>query len=165
MMRRSLYLAAIIALGVVATESRAECLGGGGFGFGGFGGCGYGAFDYGQYGVFNGLWGGNPYAFGRIPTPPYFALHPPVYYSHPVPRPYGFSPFPYPGWVPTPSYLEEEVPAEPAIIDNPHIEGTGIVPPGEVESDDGIASTEPQVILNPFIVSNMPRTELAKTDN
>lgn len=26
---------------------------------------------------------------------PYFALHPPVYYSHPVRRPYGHLPYPY----------------------------------------------------------------------
>jgi hypothetical protein len=33
------------------------------------------------------------YALGNIPAPPYFALHPPVYYSHPTPRTYGHSPF------------------------------------------------------------------------
>ena len=27
---------------------------------------------------------------------PYYAMHPPVYYSYPVPRPYGYSPFAYP---------------------------------------------------------------------
>ena len=36
---------------------------------------------------------GNLYGLGRIPIPPYFALHPPVYYSHPVARAYGLSPF------------------------------------------------------------------------
>ena len=33
------------------------------------------------------------YSLGNIPAPPYFALHPPVYYSHPTPRTYGRSPF------------------------------------------------------------------------
>lgn len=33
------------------------------------------------------------YSLGNIPAPPYFALHPPVYYSHPTPRSYGHSPF------------------------------------------------------------------------
>jgi hypothetical protein len=33
---------------------------------------------------------------------PHFALFPPTYYSYPVPRPYGYSPFAYPGFVPTP---------------------------------------------------------------
>ena len=33
---------------------------------------------------------------------PYFAQFPPVYYSHPVPRPYGWSPYAYPPGVLTP---------------------------------------------------------------
>src|SRR5436305_2234169 len=33
---------------------------------------------------------------------PYFALHPPVYYSYPVPRTYGYSPFAYGPEVMTP---------------------------------------------------------------
>ena len=34
-----------------------------------------------------------------LEQPPYFALHPPVYYSYPVARPYGFSPYPCPAGV------------------------------------------------------------------
>ena len=58
------------------------------------------AYDYG-YGS-GGLWpwfghgnqGPAAYALGNIPAPPYFALHPPVYYSHQItPRSYGRSPF------------------------------------------------------------------------
>jgi hypothetical protein len=45
---------------------------------------------------------GTMYGLGIVPTPPYFALHPPVYYSCPVPRSYGYSPFAYPGCVQTP---------------------------------------------------------------
>jgi hypothetical protein len=44
---------------------------------------------------------------------PYFALHPPVYYSYPVARTYGFSPFPYP-----PEVLTPELPPAP-VIGNP----------------------------------------------
>ncbi len=33
---------------------------------------------------------------------PYFAVHPPVYYSLAIPRTYGYSPFPYPPGVLTP---------------------------------------------------------------
>ena len=39
------------------------------------------------------------YSVGAIPTPPYFALHPPVYYSTPVPRAYGYGPWAYPPYV------------------------------------------------------------------
>ncbi len=86
---------------------------------GGFPACyGYGA-GYGQ--AHGPLTGSSffemPYATGRIPTPPYFALHPPVYYSAPVPRTYGYSPFAYPGSVPTPEIVE---PTGPATIVNPY---------------------------------------------
>lgn len=55
-----------------------------------FDGFGYGYFPW--YGYGNN--GPSAYALGNIPAPPYFALHPPVYYSHVItPRPYGRSPF------------------------------------------------------------------------
>ena len=38
---------------------------------------------------------------------PYFAAHPPVYYSYPVPRTYGYSPFAYPPYVMTPEVVME----------------------------------------------------------
>ena len=37
-----------------------------------------------------------------VDTPPYFAVHPPVYYSYMVARTYGYSPFAYPPGVLTP---------------------------------------------------------------
>jgi len=40
---------------------------------------------------------------------PYFALYPPVYYSLPVPRTYGYSPFAYPPGTMTPELLEPEI--------------------------------------------------------
>jgi hypothetical protein len=48
---------------------------------------------------------------------PYFALHPPVYYSVPVARTYGYSPFAYPPSVMTPP-VEEGGPQE---ITNPYV--------------------------------------------
>ncbi|HEV7282128.1 MAG TPA: hypothetical protein VGN57_18135 [Pirellulaceae bacterium] len=50
---------------------------------------------YGGYLPYGGLYGGDcqMQAFDRVP---YFALNPPVYYSHPVARPYGYSPFALP---------------------------------------------------------------------
>ncbi len=46
---------------------------------------------------------------------PYFALHPPVYYSYPVPRTYGYSPFAYPPGVMTP----ESAAPEPVTLSTP----------------------------------------------
>ena len=53
---------------------------------GGYWGPGYG---YGYY------WTG--YRHFTRPDIPYYAINPPVYYSHPVKRPYGFSPY---AWLP-----------------------------------------------------------------
>ena len=40
---------------------------------------------------------GSLYGLGRLPVPPYFAIHPPVYYNTITPRPYGDSPFAWSG--------------------------------------------------------------------
>ena len=89
-------------------------IGGGKFGrFGGRGGVGFGGFGG---TTFSTIW--DLYLRGDIPIPPYFALHPPVYYSYPVPRTYGYSPFAYPGHVRTPDVTMHE---EPTTIVNPYV--------------------------------------------
>ena len=96
----------------------------------------------------------NLYTQGFIPVPPYFSLHPPVYYSQPVARTYGYSPFAYPGTFQTP-----EVVMQPEEIVNPYVEP--IDPPEPQEASAKTASsrsstgttTEPQVIHNPFVVT------------
>lgn len=50
---------------------------------------------------------------------PYFTLHPPVYYTHPVGRPYGWSPFAYPAWLLRPELAS----ARPMVILNPYVVG------------------------------------------
>jgi hypothetical protein len=95
-------------------------------------------------------WGGYPYApawcgYGypgaySAQSIPYFALHPPVYYSYRVPRTYGYSPFAYPPGVLTPGsesvrgavYLpaagegpEPRQERQPLRIDNPFVEQSG----------------------------------------
>lgn len=94
----------------------------------------------------------NPYAFayygyafprtGYTPYQvPYFALHPPVYYSYPVPRPYGYSPFAYPPGVMTP---ELAAPA-PVIIRNKFVPQK----PAQTSSHDRVAQA-PLRITNPY---------------
>ena len=51
---------------------------------------------------------GSPYSLGQIPVPPYFSLHPPVYYSQPVARSYGYSPYAYPGTMPYEYFSDED---------------------------------------------------------
>lgn len=85
--------------------------------YGGFGYGGWGQANYGQ-GIYQGT--------SRIP--PYFALHPPVYYSHEiVRRPMGMSPFAYPSWYMPPSrrMMAEAAAAQPMFIVNSHVKGQG----------------------------------------
>lgn len=86
-----------------------------------------------------------PYAMGRIPTPPYFALHPPVHYSDFVPRTYGYSPFAYPGNFETPPVLQ----VTPEEISNPYVKPHST---GQVDKIHHVISTSlPVVIRNPFV--------------
>ena len=94
------------------------------------------------YGSFGQL--GSPYALGRIPVPPYFALHPPVYYSHAVPRTYGYSPFAYPGYKETP---ELKVPTA-KVIRNPHVQPAFETKDKEIDLTKTAIQLE---ILNPFV--------------
>ncbi len=81
---------------------------------------------------------------------PYFSLHPPVYYSYPVPRTYGYSPFAYPGDVMTPEIIE---PVQPVTIINPHVKSNA--EPAAKAAQDKAAAVAPQiqplVIYNPFV--------------
>lgn len=117
-------------------------------GIGGFGG-GYGYAPI--YG--NGWW---PYTQGYMPLPPYFSVHPPVYYSHPVPRPYGMSPYPY---TPRqePAYVIEPQPQE---IVNPYV--TGLERSGEGAAEPAIdtdrAASYGRMVINPYVEQpGMPR--------
>ncbi len=74
---------------------------------------------------------------------PYYSLYPPVYYSYPVPRPYGYSPFAYPPGVATPEIKVRRV--RPKKVTNPYVEDTrpGNAPP---------RSAEVKRIRNPFVL-------------
>ena len=72
---------------------------------------------------------------------PYFAQHPPVYYSYVVPRPYGFSPYAYPENVMTP---ERAPVAKPATLINPFVPQTA---DGPVPKTASTASRRVQVIF------------------
>jgi hypothetical protein len=111
----------------------------GGIGFvGGGGDCGWDIADlYNQ--LYNNL--------------PYFALHPPVYYSCPVPRTYGYSPFAYPPGVMTPDFVTGPI---PMTINNPYTPAikNPAAPAMSPSSDSSATATpvvEPLVIVNPFV--------------
>lgn len=118
------------------------------------GGLGYGwAYGVGIGGLYNGLDRPSDY---RVP---YFAAHPPVYYSHPVPRTYGHSPFAYPPHFRTPEFCESVV---PLTVTNPYVPAVEAPVAEEKEADETVAApktSDPLVIVNPFAVD----TSLART--
>lgn len=86
------------------------------------------SIGFGNGGYFGGSCG-NPWIYGPwtqtlgfIPTPPYFSLYPPVYYSHNVYRPYGMSPFPITSYQPGTSVRYERAIPEPKVVVNPFVE-------------------------------------------
>lgn len=86
---------------------------------------------------------------------PYFARHPPVYYSYPVPRTYGYSPFAYPPSVMTPE-ITIEAPA-PKLMSNPY------VPKSEAEDRSASTKVEPQLVINPYF-DGAEATPVAKSE-
>jgi hypothetical protein len=84
------------------------------------------------------------YESGKIPTPPYFSLHPPVYYSRPVARTYGYSPYAYPPQTKTPEFATPVA----KVIQNQ------FVPPLKDATKKvvkGRVAAAPVRIINPFV--------------
>jgi hypothetical protein len=103
----------------------------------------------------------NPYSYYvGSDRPPFYAMFPPVYYSYPVPRTYGYSPFAYPAGTMTP---EIEI-SEPETIVNPYIKPKAAEPtkapdekkaeplpkPATKTSSMKTAEDRVQVIANPY---------------
>src|SRR5688572_4156806 len=109
------------------------------------------AQPYGAYGdCGGGYWGVNTWGFGYgmgyHEQIPHFALYPPVYYSLPVPRTYGYSPFAYPPTVMTPDIVDDKS----ETIINPHVPQ-----PDETEKPTAMRVTSSvRIITNPYVVSD-----------
>jgi len=142
--RIGLVLVLALAFSVVETqEANAQCgVQGGGYGYG------YG-FDVGRlYGVL-------------AQNVPYYAAFPPVYYSAPVPRTYGYSPFAYPPGTRTPDL---EVPAMAAKeILNPFVNSSTEAKAKTEDADkvtQNASDPEPLAIANPFVDSHLHTASL-----
>ncbi|RCS55980.1 hypothetical protein DTL42_00905 [Bremerella cremea] len=122
------------------------------------------SIGFGNGGYFGGSCG-NPWIYGPwtqtlgfIPTPPYYSLYPPVYYSHNVYRPYGMSPFPITSYQQGSSYqaspaanYQRSTP-EPKVVVNPYV---------EQESSQQKAPAEPAVIQPVMKVVDAKGSEVA----
>ena len=96
---------------------------------------------------------GSLYGLGRLPVPPYYAIHPPVYYSLPQARPYGHSPFAYSGDYQPPVTVRRQ------IIRNPHVE---LMPlPEPVETPSETTTSTARVIANPYYEASDSAAHLA----
>lgn len=144
---------------------------------------GYGAYFGQAFGLMNAYGSsGTMYGLGRVPVPPYFSLHPPVYYGYRVARPYGYSPYAAPAGV-----LPAEFVQAPKLIDNPfyvdagaatmpaqseaapaeeHADDTTSEPAAETTSLPGVTAKQPsqpapQMIVNPYYVAPADAARIA----
>lgn len=160
-MKRFFMFFALAAMVATITVEPADAKGRGGFGGGrGGGGAGCGLGGLGFVGGFGG--GGCGWDIAELYRElynnlPYFALHPPVYYSEVVPRTYGYSPFAYPPGVMTPDLA---CVVQPVTINNPHVPSTAPAAPAVTGSPDRAAEVpraiEPLVVINPYVQQRGP---------
>jgi hypothetical protein len=164
MKRQLLGLFALAAMLACVPLNSASAIGGGhgqsghsGQGSHGFGGHGHGGRGFGGAGII-GYGGGDGYGWDVAElyrelynNLPYFALHPPVYYSEPVPRTYGYSPFAYPPGTMTPDVISAP---QPVTINNPYAPATTPAPAAAKPVDRSTSTSpapEPLVIVNPYV--------------
>lgn len=127
-----------LVIGLALSDSQAQaqgpCFGGAGWGWGA-------NYPFGLYG-------------SRVEDVPYFAMFPPVYYSMPVPRTYGWSPFAYPPGTMTP---EVEMPLPKEII-NPYVPqpetkpSSSATPKDAMKTASSVRRSPPKEIINPYVV-------------
>jgi hypothetical protein len=85
--------------------------------------------------------GTGPYNLYIQDTPPFYAMYPPVYYSQPMSRSYGWSPFAYPPGVPTPQ----------AHVSAPQGVHTATVVESNAPAPAEAVAVAPLTIENPFV--------------
>ncbi|MCH7751178.1 MAG: hypothetical protein IH898_03345 [Planctomycetes bacterium] len=117
-----------------------------------------------QYGLNGGCGYGYGYDIGRLyrvlaDNVPHFAAFPPVYYSAPVPRTYGYSPFAYPPGVMTPELVEEVAPVE---IINPHYKpATNSTTEEAVDKVTQSDGPQPLLVMNPYVSARLAEASVA----
>jgi hypothetical protein len=93
---------------------------------------------------------GSLYGLGYVSVPPYYSLHPPVYYGERYYRSYGESPFARADYSSRPQRIQAQV------IINPFMEQSAPAPPAASKAaeptakSDQVTATTPQLIVNPY---------------
>ena len=106
--------------------------------------------------------GPNVYSSGQLPVPPYFSIHPPVYYGLHMVRHYGYSPFTCPCTPPIihhrhpAAHIElqpetSEVEVAPVRITNHFAQEGAIAQQGNTNA----AEPQPLRILNPYVTGSV----------
>lgn len=136
-MIRTTFLAVAISTALFLAPSNANAQWG-------FGGQPFGGYSWGWGTAFN-----SNYGWNYVPPPPYFAVHPPVYYSpHITARHYGASPYAwYPGMQPI-TYINRSAAAptsQAQMIENPYVRSQA-----QANADAKPAETQPVHIANPY---------------
>jgi len=135
-MIRLLAMAIAVAAFSLMTSSSAQAQGfNGGYQLG----AGFNANRCGGFGVGN---------YTPREQPPYFAMHPPVYYSHIVKRPYGVSPFAAPAGI---APVEMSYPqVQPLSVKNPFFgKDMNVKAPAKAQSKK--TNNKSAMIVNPYI--------------
>lgn len=142
-MLRRFVLSCALMLGTLALAAPAKACDG----------CGYGGVGYGF---------GLGWMYNSLEeSVPHFAAHPPVYYSYPVPRTYGYSPWAYPPHFRTPDVVME---VEPLSITNPYVPSSDTKAEPEAEQTVSARQPQPLVINNPYVSSGPAVASAAKAD-
>lgn len=94
---------------------------------------------------------GSLYGLGYVPVPPYFALHPPVYYGERYYRSYGESPFPRPDFSSRPKIIDLQLITNPFVESLPPVVEQKLPAPASqaAPAEDQVTS-KPQMIINPY---------------
>ncbi len=132
MLMRSLLLLAVSGLAAVWTVDNAEAAGP--YGFRGY---------------------GLPYSVYSTESIPYYWQYSPVYYSMPVPRPYGYSPYGYP-----PGVLTPEPTPQPEMTVNPYVPQTE-----EASAPQPRTARQPLRVDNPYVQTSRVRATSATVDS
>ncbi len=110
---------------------------------------------YDGYGSFLGARGfgasGSLYGLGYLPVPPYFAVHPPVYYGQRVFRTYGESPYARPARSSRPLNIAVQLVTNPFVKQLPAATPAPVAKEQETSGDQ--VAVQPKMIINPFYKS------------